>query len=172
MPKAKEGDSVTVHYTGRLEDETVFDSSRGRGPLSFELGSGQIIPGFERAVMGMAPGETKTFTIPSEEAYGPRREDQIVEVDRSILPEDIDPSVGQQLKVQQANGATAVVRVQDITESTIVLDANHPLAGKDLTFEVELIEVEESEEVEDPYGSIIPKNGSDNGGGREGANLA
>ena len=172
MPKAKEGDSVTVHYTGKLEDETVFDSSRERGPMSFELGSGQIIPGFERAVIGMEPGEKKTFTIPSEQAYGPRREDQIVELDRTILPDDIDPAVGQQLQVQQANGATAVVRVKTVTESTITLDANHPLAGKDLTFEVELIDVDEAQEVDDPYGPGSSNGGKAAGSGREGANLA
>ena len=143
MAKAKEGDHVSVHYTGKLPDETVFDSSRERAPLSFEVGSGKIIPGFERAVVGMEPGESKTITIPSEEAYGPRRQEQVLEVDKSMLPADLDPEVGQQLEVQQSDGATAVVTVTDIGDAKITLDANHPLAGKDLIFDIELVAVEE-----------------------------
>lgn len=142
MSKAKSGDTVSVHYTGKLEDDTVFDSSRDREPLSFEIGEGKVIPGFEQGVVGMAPGETKTITIESDEAYGPYRDDQVVEIEASRLPDDIDPVVGQQLQVQQADGQTAVVIIKEVSNGTIKLDANHPLAGKDLTFDIELVSVD------------------------------
>lgn len=142
MAEAKKGDTVSVHYTGKLEDETVFDSSNGGDPLSFEIGSGQIIPGFETGVIGMNPGDTKTVTIEPEQAYGPYRDDQIIEVGKEKLPEDIDPEVGQRLQVQQQNGQTAVVTVKEVTDSVVKLDANHPLAGENLTFEIELVSVD------------------------------
>ena len=142
MSKAQSGDTVSVHYTGKLSDETVFDSSRDREPLSFEIGAGKVIPGFESSVVGMAPGDTKTITIESEKAYGPYREDQVVEIEKERLPENIDPEVGQQLQVQQANGETAVVVIKDVSDSAVTLDANHPLAGKDLIFDIELVAVE------------------------------
>ncbi len=142
MSKAKEGDTVFVHYTGKLEDDTVFDSSRDRDPLSFAIGEGKVIPGFEEQVIGMAPGESKTITIDSENAYGPYREDQVIEVERDRLPDEIEPEVGHQLQVQQANGSTSVVVITDLTDDTVTLDANHPLAGKDLTFDLELVKVE------------------------------
>ncbi len=142
MAEAQQGKTVSVHYTGKLEDDTVFDSSRGGDPLSFEIGSGQIIPGFEKGVMGMTPGETKTVEVSAEEAYGPYREDQVVEVEREKLPEDIEPEVGQQLQVQQTNGETAVVTIKEVTPAAVRLDANHPLAGKDLTFEIEVVSIE------------------------------
>lgn len=142
MAEAQQGKTVSVHYTGKLEDDTVFDSSRGGDPLSFEIGSGQIIPGFEKGVVGMTPGETKTVEVSAEEAYGPYREDQVVEVEREKLPEDIEPEVGQQLQVQQTNGQTAVVTIKEVTPAAVRLDANHPLAGKDLTFEIEVVSIE------------------------------
>lgn len=142
MAEAKKGDTVSVHYTGKLEDETVFDSSNGGDPLSFEIGSGQIIPGFESGVIGMSPGDTKTVSIEPEEAYGPYRDDQIIEVGKEKLPEDIDPEVGQRLQVQQQDGQTAVVTVKEVTDAVVKLDANHPLAGENLTFEIELVSVE------------------------------
>lgn len=142
MTEAQQGNTVSVHYTGKLNDDTVFDSSRGGDPLSFEVGSGQIIPGFEKGVVGMSPGDTKTVEVSAEEAYGPYREDQVVEVERDKLPEDIQPEVGQQLQVQQTNGQTAVVTIKEVTPSAVRLDANHPLAGKDLTFEIEVVSVE------------------------------
>lgn len=142
MAEAQQGKTVSVHYTGKLEDDTVFDSSRGGDPLSFEIGSGQIIPGFEKGVVGMTPGETKTVEVSADEAYGPYREDQVVEVEREKLPEDIDPEVGQQLQVQQTNGQTAVVTIKEVTPAAVRLDANHPLAGKDLTFEIEVVSIE------------------------------
>lgn len=142
MAEAKRGDTVSVHYTGKLEDDTVFDSSTGGDPLSFEIGSGQIIPGFEKGVIGMAPGDTKTVTIAPEQAYGPYRDDQIIEVEREKLPDDIDPEIGQRLQVQQHNGQTAVVTIKEISDDVVKLDANHPLAGQELTFEIELVDVD------------------------------
>ncbi|NMA11446.1 MAG: peptidylprolyl isomerase [Methanomicrobiales archaeon] len=141
MAQAKAGDTVQVHYTGKLEDGTVFDTSEERTPLEFTIGSGQIIPGFERAVVGMEPGETKTATISPEEAYGQHREDMTITVDRGQFPEDINPEPGQQLQVQQPDGRAAIVVVSDVTESTVTLDANHPLAGQPLTFDIELVDI-------------------------------
>lgn len=142
MTNAKEGDTVFVHYTGKLDDDTVFDSSRDREPLSFAIGEGKVIPGFEKEVVGMTPGDTKTITIGSEQAYGPYRDDQVIEVERERLPDEIEPEVGHQLQVQQADGSTSVVVIKDVTEEKVVLDANHPLAGQDLTFDLELVKVE------------------------------
>ena len=141
MAQAKAGDTVKVHYTGKLEDGTVFDTSEERTPLEFTIGSGQIIPGFERAVVGMEPGETKTATISPEEAYGQHREDMTITVDRGQFPEDINPEPGQQLQVQQPDGRAAIVVVSDVSESTVTLDANHPLAGQPLTFDIELVDI-------------------------------
>ncbi|HOI12945.1 MAG TPA: peptidylprolyl isomerase [Methanoculleus sp.] len=141
MVQAKEGDTVKVHYTGKLEDGTVFDSSEERAPLEFTIGSGQIIPGFEQAVIGMEPGEAKTATIPPEEAYGPHREDMTLTVDRGQFPEEINPEPGQQLQIQQPDGRAAVVTVSDVSASTVTLDANHPLAGQPLTFDIRLVDI-------------------------------
>lgn len=141
MPQAKNGDRVDIHYTGRLQDGTVFDSSDGREPLQFEIGSGQVIPGFDAAVNGMAEGEQKTITIPSAEAYGPRRDDLSLEVERSAFPPNIDPQVGQQLQMSQDNGQPAIVTVTEVSDERVTLDANHPLAGEDLTFELELVRI-------------------------------
>ncbi|MDK2915846.1 MAG: hypothetical protein PWR25_403 [Euryarchaeota archaeon] len=141
MAQAKEGDTVQVHYTGKLEDGTVFDSSEERTPLEFTIGSGQIIPGFERAVVGMEPGETKTTTIQPEEAYGPHREEMTITVDRGQFPEEIKPEPGQQLQIQQPDGRAAFVVISDVSESTVTLDANHPLAGQPLTFDIKLVDI-------------------------------
>lgn len=141
MAQAKEGDTVRVHYTGKLEDGTVFDTSGDRAPLEFTIGDGQIIPGFEKAVIGMEPGETKTARISPEEAYGPRRDDMTLTVDREQFPEEINPEPGQQLQVQQPDGRAAIVVVSEVSESTVTLDANHPLAGQPLTFDIQLVEV-------------------------------
>ncbi|WP_332450071.1 FKBP-type peptidyl-prolyl cis-trans isomerase [Methanoculleus sp.] len=141
MAQAKEGDTVRVHYTGKLEDGTVFDTSGEGTPIEFTIGDGEIIPGFEKAVVGMEPGETKTARLSPEEAYGPRREDMTLTVDRAQFPEEIDPEPGQQLQVQQPDGRAAVVVVSEVSESTVTLDANHPLAGQPLTFEIQLVEV-------------------------------
>lgn len=141
MSQVKEGDKVKVHYTGTLNDGSVFDSSREREPLEFEIGSGSIIPGFEKAVLELAPGDSTTIEIPSAEAYGEVREDMIITVEREKLPADIDPEVGMQLQLQQPDGGAMPVVVSDLTESHITIDANHPLAGRDLKFEIELVEI-------------------------------
>jgi len=142
MSRAKPGDTVKIHYKGSLNDGTVFDSSEGREPLEFKIGEGDIIPGVEEAVIGMKPDEVKTATVPPEKAYGDYREEMVVEVDKSQFPEHIDPSVGQQLELRQSDGQTVVVRVTDVSEENVKLDANHPLAGKDLTFEIELKKID------------------------------
>lgn len=142
MAQAKEGDKVRIHYTGRLDDGTVFDTSENRDPLEFKVGEGRVIPGFEEAVVGMDEGEEKTATIPAEQAYGPRRNDLLIAVEREALPEDVDPEVGQQLQMRANDGQTVPVRVADVDEEKVVLDANHPLAGRDLTFDIHLVAVD------------------------------
>ncbi len=146
---AKSGDTVRVHYTGRLTDGTEFDTSIGGEPLEFTLGQGQTISGFEKAVIGMKVGESKTIAIPVDEAYGPRRDDLIVEVGRDKLPPDIIPEVGMQLQTSQG-----IITIIDVTETTIQLDANHPLAGQDLTFDIELVEIGGSQSQESTLTSI------------------
>jgi FKBP-type peptidyl-prolyl cis-trans isomerase 2 len=140
MAQAQTGDTVRVHYTGRLDGGEVFDSSRGRDPFEFTLGEGQVIPGFDRAVTGMEPGDEKTVTIPSDQAYGERRDEMVGEVPRAQFPPHIDPQVGQQLQMQQ-EGQNFVVTVAEVSDDAVKLDANHPLAGKDLTFDLELVEI-------------------------------
>jgi len=141
VAQAKRGDTVRVHYTGRLEDGTVFDTSRSRHPLQFTLGNGQVIAGVENAITGMNIGESKTTVIPVEQAYGPRRDDRIVTVKRDELPPDLDAKVGQRLELTQMDNKTLLVTVTNVTESSLTLDANHPLAGKTLTFDIELIDI-------------------------------
>lgn len=141
MAQAKQGDTVKVHYKGTLEDGQVFDSSAEREPLEFTLGQGQIIPGFEEAVVGMESGEVKTVKIPAERAYGPHRADMAVQVGRDQFPPDLHPEIGQMLEVNQENGDKIVVTVTEIDGDKVTLDANHPLAGKDLTFEIRIVEV-------------------------------
>lgn len=141
MPQAKNGDTVKIHYTGKLDDGNVFDSSMDRDPLEFKIGENQVIDGFEEAVVGMSPNENKTTTIPSDKAYGEYRDDMVLEVEKSQFPDDIDPKVGQQLELRQENGQRVVVTVTGIGDSGVTLDANHPLAGKDLTFEIQLVEI-------------------------------
>jgi peptidylprolyl isomerase len=140
MTQAQTGNQVKVHYTGRLDSGQVFDSSADREPLEFTLGQGQLIPGFETAVTGMQVGDKKTVTIPAEDAYGPRQDDLLFSVERSQLPDTIQPEVGQQLQVNQ-EGQTAVVTISELTDTTMTLDANHPLAGENLTFDLEVVEV-------------------------------
>lgn len=141
MAKAKIGDRVKVHYTGKLEDGTVFDSSLEGEPLEFTIGSGEIISGFEDEIIGMEEGEKKTFTIPTDKAYGPHREELMLTVGKDEFPPDIQPSEGQQLQLRQPDGRVFYVVVIEVNEKTVTLDANHPLAGKDLTFDVELVEI-------------------------------
>jgi len=141
MAPAKNGDTVRVHYTGRLDDGTIFDTSAERDPLEFTIGEGRIIPGFEQAVVGMNLGETKTITLPADQAYGPHRKELVLVIDRTKFPPHLKPEVGQQLPIRQPNGRTTLVRVTDVSESSVTLDANHPLAGKDLTFDIRLVEI-------------------------------
>ena len=138
--RAGRGDTVRIHYTGTLDDGSVFDSSRGRRPLEFTVGSGQVIPGFDAAVTGMSVGDEKTVTIPAGEAYGERHGDQELTVERAQLPDDMDPAVGDQLQMSDGTNQF-LVRVTAVTKETVTLDANHPLAGKDLTFALELMEI-------------------------------
>ena len=138
---AKDGDTVKVHYTGTLEDGSTFDSSVGGEPLEFAMGEGKLIPGFEDAVRDMQIGQTKTVTISAEDAYGPHRDDLLLVIERSQLPEGLNPDIGQKLQMQQSSDMTMIATVTDVSETTITIDANHPLAGKDLTFEIELIAI-------------------------------
>ena len=142
MAQATSGSSVRIHYTGRLDDGTVFDSSQGRDPLGFTLGEGRVIPGFEKAVEGMAVGESKTAVIPAEDAYGPPRDELFLTVPLEQMPEGYEPEVGGQLQMTTAQGQPVPVRIHEVQEEAVILDANHPLAGKQLTFEIELVEVE------------------------------
>ena len=142
MSAAKAGDTVLVHYQGELQDGTVFDSSTGRDPLEFVLGTGQVIPGFDAAVTGMTPGEKKTVRIPAGEAYGDRNEEQLLTLQRDQLPPGVDVEVGQGLELTDDQGQTWAVTVVDVTADTITLDANHELAGNDLTFHLELVSIQ------------------------------
>ena len=141
MTQAKSGDTVRIHYTGTLDDGTQFDSSAGRDPLEFALGAGQVIPGFDNAVDGMAVGDSKTVTIPAHEAYGERHEQLVQEVSRAALPDEIEPAVGMQLQSQSPEGQVMMLVVTDVGEESITVDANHPLAGQALTFAIELVEI-------------------------------
>jgi peptidylprolyl isomerase len=141
MAQAGTGDTVRVHYTGTLDDGTVFDTSSGREPLEFTIGSGQVIPGFDRVVDGMNPGDAETVKIPAEEAYGPHREEMMLEVDRAQVPAELNPQVGERLEIKQQNGQSVPVTVTAVTETLVTLDGNHPLAGQALTFEIELVEI-------------------------------
>ena len=141
MTLAKAGDTVKVHYTGTLDDGTIFDSSEEREPLEFQLGEGQVIPGFEDAVVGMNVGDIKTTRISSEEAYGLHDEDMVLTVPREQFPPDIEPELDQQLQLRQPDGSSFEVTIIDITEDNVTLDGNHPLAGEALTFTIQLVEI-------------------------------
>jgi len=142
MPStAKPGDTVAVHYTGKLPDGSVFDSSREREPIQFVLGQRRVIPGFDKAITGMTLGETKTASVPAEDAYGPHRPELVVEFTRDRIPPEISPEVGHELQVQTTAGQSVPAVVVEASDDGVKLDANHPLAGKDLTFEIELVDV-------------------------------
>ncbi len=141
MAQAKMGDKVQVNYRGTLADGSEFDSSAGNPPLEFTIGEGEVIPGFEQGVIGMALGESKIVTIPADQAYGPRLEEMIADVERSQIPVEIELVVGSQLEVSQEGGPSYVVMITSVDEETVTLDANHPLAGKALTFEISLVGV-------------------------------
>ncbi len=145
--EAKEGDKVKVQYTGKLQDGTVFDQSEDENPLEFTIGEGKLIPAFEEAVAGMSVGDEKTVDISKENAYGEPREDLKMDVAKEDLPEDIDPQEGMQLQVKnQESGKNIPVRITDVADEQITIDANHPLAGQDLTFDIELVEISDEEE--------------------------
>ena len=141
MAKVKEGDKVKVQYTLTLDDNTVIEKTDESNPLEFTLDAGNIIPGFEKAVIGMSPGESKSVQIPPEEAYGEHREELVMKVNREDLPEDLDPEVGQHLRLQSDKQEPFIVTVTGTSDSEVIMDANHPLAGKNLNFEIELIEI-------------------------------
>ncbi len=141
MAQAKSGDKVRVHYTGTFDDGTVFDSSAEREPLEFTIGTGMVIAGFDQAVTGMQPGEKKIVSIRAEEAYGERSEELVAEIGRDRLPTDVELEIGQQLQVGLSDGDQAVVMIVDLSETTVTLDANHPMSGMDLNFELELVEI-------------------------------
>jgi len=141
MSNAKSGDTVKIHYNGTLDDGSQFDSSAGRDPLEFEVGSGQVIPGFDKAVEGMAVGDSKNVRIEPDEAYGQRHEQLVQEVDRSLLPDDLDPKEGMTLQSSSPDGQTMQFMVTAVAEETITVDANHPLAGQVLSFDIELVEI-------------------------------
>jgi peptidylprolyl isomerase len=141
MSQAKQGDKVQLHYTGKLDDGTQFDSSAGREPLEFDVGGGQIIPGLDKAVEGMAVGDAKSVRIPAEEAYGSRHEQLVQEVPRSALPEGIEPTVGMRLQTPGPDDQPIQLVVTAVGEETITVDGNHPLAGEALNFDIELVEI-------------------------------
>lgn len=141
MSIAQKGNKVKIHYKGSLNDGTVFDSSEGREPLEIVLGSGEVIVGFDEAITGMTVGEKKSVNLPPEKAYGPRNEEMVMEAPKEHVPPDIKPEVGMKLQMGGANGELIVVEVTEITDTHIVLDANPPLAGKDLNFDIELVEI-------------------------------
>lgn len=141
MQQAKQGDTVHVHYKGSLEDGSVFDSSEGSEPLQFTVGSGDVIPGFDEAIVGMSPGEQKRVTIPAEQAYGARHDELVFQVEREQLPPNSDVTVGDFLRIGFPDGRTANVQVVELGEAWVTLDANHPLAGKTLVFDLTLVSI-------------------------------
>ena len=141
MTTLKNGDTVKVHYTGTLDDGRVFDTSKESDPLEFKVGEGQIIPGFEQGVIGMEEGETRDIEVEPENAYGARREELVMEVPVGEFPDHITPEVGMQLQIKQQDGTPFGVVITDVADEAVTLDANHPLAGQTLYFQVELVEI-------------------------------
>src|SRR5689334_16400775 len=141
MQQVKSGDTVKVHYHGRLTDGTTFDTSAGREPLEFEVGSGSVIAGFDNGVMGMEVGDKRTIEIPVEDAYGPKNPEMIVEFPINQFPEDLKPEVGMRLNMTNGSGQVIPVVITEVGTETVTLDANHPLAGQDLIFDIELVEI-------------------------------
>lgn len=147
MAQAAEGDTVRIHYRGKLVSGEIFDASEGfdgmgeDSPLEFTIGGNQVIPGFESGVVGMTPGETKTVTIPVDQAYGPHNPEMVIVFPREQVPEHVDIALGNQLSLTQEDGSTFTVVISDVTDATITLDANHPLAGRELVFDLKLVEI-------------------------------
>lgn len=142
MQQVKKGDTVKVHYHGKLTDGTTFDSSEGREPLEFEVGSGMVISGFDNGVIGMTPGEKKTINIPVDEAYGAKQDDLFMEFPMDKFPPDMKPEPGMQLNMSNGSGQNFPVVISEVKEDAVVLDANHPLAGQDLIFDLELVNID------------------------------
>lgn len=141
MSQAKKNDKVKVHYIGTLTDGTMFDSSREAEPIEFTIGEGQLIKGFDDAIPGMTIGEIKSITIPAEDAYGALNEEMVFQIERSQFADDVTPEIGQRFQIDAPDGQEMVVEIKVIDGDLITLDANHPLAGRDLTFELELMEI-------------------------------
>ena len=141
MQQAKNGDIVKVHYNGRLTDGTPFDSSSGREPLQFEVGSGMVISGFDNGVTGMSVGQKKTITIPADDAYGPKDPNKIIDFPKSEFPDDLKPEVGMRLNLTDNEGQVIPVEIVDVGDDTVKLDGNHPLTGETLIFDIELVEI-------------------------------
>lgn len=141
MAQAAIGDTVHIHYNGKLRDGTVFDTSEGREPLQFTIGQNTIIPKLEESIVGMETGETATVEIPADDAYGPHRPDAVQTIERSMIPPHIDVTIGTQLQATAQNGQTVVLTVMEADDASVTLDGNHPLAGEDLIFEIEVVEI-------------------------------
>lgn len=141
MQQVQSGDTVRVHYHGRLTDGTTFDSSEGRDPLEFEVGSGMVIAGFDNGVIGMIIGDKRTVNIAVEEAYGPKNPEMVIEFPREQVPEGMPLEKGMRLNLNNSEGQVVPVVITDVLDETILLDANHPLAGEDLVFDIELVEI-------------------------------
>lgn len=140
MRKVQKDDVIRVHYTGKLEDGTEFDSSKGKNPIEFKVGQGSLIPGFENGVIGMEQGETKTVSIPPDEAYGKRQDELVAQINKTEFPSDITPKEGMQLQLKSKDGQTIPVMIVNINDDIVTLDANPPLAGKTLIFDLEMVE--------------------------------
>lgn len=147
MQQVKQGDKVKVHYHGKLNDGTTFDSSEGRDPLEFEVGSGAVIPGFDNGVMGMSVGDKKTINIPADEAYGQRHDELVMEFPKERFPEDMNPEVGMQLMMNNGAGQQFPVTIVEVKGDTVTLDANHQLAGQDLVFDIEIVDIESKSKI-------------------------
>lgn len=141
MQEVQLNNVVKVHYTGKLENGNVFDSSANKDPLQFKVGEGRLIPGFENAVLGMKLNESRTIKIPSEQAYGERHPDLIQDVKKQQLPENLNPEVGMELVSKTQDGREQIVKVIDVKDQAITIDANHPLAGKNLIFDIEIVDI-------------------------------
>lgn len=141
MQTVKQGDTVRVHYHGRLTNGDTFDSSEGRQPLEFTVGAGMVIKGFDNGVVDMKIGDKKTLQIPVDDAYGPKNQEMIMDFPRTSVPEDMKPEIGMDLQMSNQEGQTFPVKVVGVTDEFITLDANHPLAGEPLTFDIELVEI-------------------------------
>lgn len=142
MSSVKEGKKVTIHYEGKLEDGTIFDSTEGQDPLEFVIGEGSILPKFEEHLLEMSVGDSKTFTLDVEDAYGEKKDEMVVDVPRSTLPQDLEPKVGIFLEIGRPGEPTTVAEIIGVTDDSITIDVNHPLSGKSLTFKVKVVSVE------------------------------